>query len=325
MLMTDGSSSRAESAAAQPSRLACAPVICCGSRPSKGGSLTLPCPAKLNVFLEVLSRRSDGYHELDTVMLRTQFCDMLTMEDRSDGQLRLRFSDATPEHLRHGVPLDDRNLILRAAEALRRRAGIEFGADLILHKQIPPESGLAGGSSNAATALRGLRQLWNLDVTDEALHEIAASLGSDLNFLLSGARAAVCTSRGEVVRPVPIQGPMFFAAVRPGQGNGTGAVFRGVEFSSPRRNSSEVVACLANGDHRKLAACCFNRLTLPARSMNEEMADLMSALERIFRRPVFMSGSGSTVFLLCESRVAAMSDLRQMEVRLRRKGWLLEV
>lgn len=323
--MADGETTTDKFSADPSARTSCAPVICCGSRPAARRSVTLPCPAKLNVFLEVLNRRSDGYHELETVMLRTQFGDMLTMEERADGQLCLRFADATPEHLRHGVPLDDRNLILRAAEALRRRAAIDSGADLILHKQIPPESGLAGGSSNAASTLVGLRQLWNASITDHDLHEIAASLGSDINFLLSGARAAICTSRGEVVSPVEMRGPMFFAAVRPSLGNATGAVFRGVEFTSHRRSSAEVVSCLAEGDHRKLAASSFNRLTLPARSMNEEMADLMTALERMFRRPVFMSGSGSTVFLICESRVAAMSDLRQIESRLRRKGWLLEV
>jgi 4-diphosphocytidyl-2-C-methyl-D-erythritol kinase len=323
--MADGEITSGKSSADESVRASCSPVICCGSRPARGGSLTLPCPAKLNVFLEVLNRRSDGYHELDTVMLRTQFCDMLTMENRSDGQLRLRFSDATPEHLQHGVPLDDRNLIIRAAEALRKRVGMESGADFILHKQIPPESGLAGGSSNAASALLGLRQLWNLPISDSDLHEIAATLGSDINFLLSGARAAVCSSRGEIVAPVPVLGSLFFAAVRPSIGNSTGAVFRGVEFSSPRRKSVGVVSCLGDGDTRTLASAIFNRLTVPAQNMNGEMTDLMAAMQRLLGRPVFMSGSGSTVFVICESRAAAMSDLRQIESRLRRKGWLLEV
>lgn len=323
--MTNGSPIPGDSAALGSASDSGLSGICCGVRLSSIRTVTLPCPAKLNVFLEVLGRRSDGYHELDTVMLRTQFCDMLTTQERTDGALQLRFSDATAESLQHGVPLDERNLILRAADALQKRAGVKLGADFILHKRIPPESGLAGGSSNAATALLALRQLWNLLISDSDLHEIAASLGSDINFLLSGARAAVCSSRGELVKPVPLRGTLFFAAVRPSAGNSTGAVFQGVEFSSPRRRSTEVVTCLAEGDGRRLASAMFNRLTVPAQNLNEEMTELMGAMQGLLKRPVFMSGSGSTVFVICESRAAALSDLRQIESRLRRKGWLLEV
>jgi len=300
-------------------------AVCCGTKAVKDGTICVPCPAKLNIFLEVLRRREDGYHELDTVMLRTQFSDMLTIQQRDDEQVKLRFSDATPDHLRTGVPLDGTNLILKAARQFRERFGIRRGADFILHKQIPPESGLAGGSSNAASTLIGLRKLWSPEAADESLHEIAASLGSDINFLLSGARAAVCSSRGEIVTPVPMKGSLYFAAVRPQTGNSTGAVFRGVDFTTPRRSSASVVECLKTGNVCTLSERVFNRLTQPASSLNSEMAELMVALQSILRRPVFMSGSGSTVFVLCEHRRQAMQDLHTMELRLRRKGWLLEV
>ncbi|MFO0975211.1 MAG: 4-(cytidine 5'-diphospho)-2-C-methyl-D-erythritol kinase [Planctomycetaceae bacterium] len=301
------------------------PVVCCGAKAVRPQSVCLPCPAKLNIFLEVLKRREDGYHDLDTVMLRTQFCDTLTIQPREDQQLRLRFSDSTPEHLRTGVPLDEKNLILRAAVRLREQFGIQKGADFILHKRIPPESGLAGGSSNAASALLGLRTLWKPDLPDTALHEIAAALGSDINFLLSGARAAKCSSRGEIVTPIPMKGSLFFAAVRPDLGNSTGAVFRGVDFESSRHSSLTVVDCLTSGDYRTISQQIFNRLTDPARELNGEMMELMQSMQSILRRPVFMSGSGSTVFVVCQHRQQAIQDLQAIEVRLRRKGWLLEV
>lgn len=258
-------------------------------------------------------------------MLRTQFSDTLTIQQREDDRLILRFSDATPDHLRTGVPLDGSNLILKAAEKFRERFGVRHGADFILHKQIPPESGLAGGSSNAASTLTGLRELWCPDAADTVLHEIAATLGSDINFLLSGARAAVCSSRGEIVTPVPLTGKLFFAAVRPNQGNSTGDVFRGVDFNAPRLCSDGVVDCLKTGDIGTLTRRVFNRLTQPASVLNSEMSELMVAIQSILRRPVFMSGSGSTVFVVSEHRSQAVQDLHAIEVRLRRKGWLLEV
>ena len=129
-----------------------------GSVPDCGGNaavsgLTLAAPAKLNVFLEILGKRPDGFHELETVMLRTQFADQLTVHPTSSAELTLQFSDATPDHLQTNIPLDGRNLILRAAAAVRDLLGVTTGARFILHKRIPPESGLGGGSSNAATAL----------------------------------------------------------------------------------------------------------------------------------------------------------------------------
>ncbi|MBL8811009.1 MAG: 4-(cytidine 5'-diphospho)-2-C-methyl-D-erythritol kinase [Planctomycetaceae bacterium] len=315
----------ADSSAGPCSSLNTSQTVCCGAKPLRSQTVCLPCPAKLNIFLEVLRRREDGYHELDTVMLRTQFSDTLTIQQREDDQLSLRFSDATPDHLRTGVPLDGSNLILKAAEKFRERFGVRHGADFILHKQIPPESGLAGGSSNAASTLTGLRDLWYPDAADTVLHEIAATLGSDINFLLSGARAAVCSSRGEIVTPVPLKVKLFFAAVRPNQGNSTGAVFRGVDFTTPRLCSDGVVDCLKTGDIGTLTRRVFNRLTQPASVLNSEMSELMVAIQSILRRPVFMSGSGSTVFVVSEHRSQAVQDLHTIEVRLRRKGWLLEV
>ena len=198
----------------------------CMAKDSSNTVLTISSPAKLNVFLEVSGKRPDDYHELETVMLRTSLADQLTIRRTDSESLTLRFSDATPESMRVGIPLDGQNLILRAAEAVRKRVGSSSGAEFILHKRIPPESGLAGGSGNAAAALLGCRQLWKETLPDAELHEIAATLGSDINFLLSGHRAAVCRGRGEIVEPIALNRRLYFVAVRPRRGNSTAEVFR---------------------------------------------------------------------------------------------------
>ncbi|MFM7039301.1 MAG: 4-(cytidine 5'-diphospho)-2-C-methyl-D-erythritol kinase [Planctomycetaceae bacterium] len=286
--------------------------------------LVLPSPSKLNLFLEVLGKRPDGFHELETVMLRTQFCDMLSASVNSTGRLSLRFSDSTVPSVTAGVPLDERNLILRAAACLRDRFRITAGADFVLHKQIPPQSGLGGGSGNAATALRACRQIWNLTVPDDELHAIAALLGSDINFLLADCRAAVCRGRGEQIEPFALAGPLFFLAFRPDQGNSTPEVFRHSVLPTEFRSSAPLVAALTSGEPAALPEFCFNRLTAAAAVLNPQMANLIERLERISHQPVWMSGSGSTVFLICRSE----PHMRQLSRRLREqhiRGWMLRV
>ncbi|MFM7059397.1 MAG: 4-(cytidine 5'-diphospho)-2-C-methyl-D-erythritol kinase [Planctomycetota bacterium] len=286
--------------------------------------LTLASPSKLNLFLEVLGKRPDGFHELDTVMLRTQFCDMLSARPNDSGRLTLRFSDATVPAVTAGVPLDDRNLILKAAAALQECCQVRAGVDFVLHKQIPPQSGLGGGSGNAATALLACRQIWNLTVSDHVLHTIAASLGSDINFLLAGCRAAVCRSRGERIEPFSLGAQLFFLAFRPQQGNSTPEIFRHTQLPVAPRSSAPLVAVLTAGQTIELPQFCFNRLTAAAAQLNPAMADLIARLERITRKSVWMSGSGSTVFLSCRSEPHMQQLYRQL-LEERISGWMLRV
>lgn len=297
--------------------------ICCGGRRESPVTRVLSCPAKLNVFLEVHGRRPDGFHELETVMLRVSLEDTLKVSLNASGELTLRFSDATPEHIRAGVPLDHRNLILKAAEGLRVHAGVSAGADFVLHKRIPPESGLAGGSSNAAATLRGCRDLWNLPVSDAELHEIAAALGSDINFLLSGVAAAVCRGRGEQVNPVTLNRRLHFAAVRPKSGNSTAAVFRTTTLPDVVHTSHEIVRFLENPDGPLNPGCLVNRLTDAAKRLNPEMSDLMKRLEQLTCQPVFMSGSGSTVFVIARDACEALRLRHLIEHQIRLPAWQL--
>ncbi len=299
-------------------------VSSCGSVAANSDALTTSCPAKLNVFLEVTGKRADGYHELDTVMLRTRFADQLTVVPAKNGLLTLRFSDATPERMQSGIPLDQRNLILRAAEALRSRIGISDGAEFIVHKRIPPESGLGGGSSNAASSLLLCRQLWAPDVSDLILHEIAASLGSDINFLLSGHSAAICRGRGEIIEPLPLARRLTFVALRPNAGNSTPAVFRATKLPAEPRSSSDIAALLSGRISGSLPSMIFNRLTEAAEALNPEMSRLMHRLRRLCRRPVFMSGSGSTVFVVASSHVDAIALQTAIQRTLKQTSWLLD-
>lgn len=257
--------------------------------------------AKLNLFLEVLGKRDDGFHELETVMFRSRLYDRLTFAKADAGHLSLQLTEDADAAVRRSVPTDESNLVLRAARALLDTTGQRYGAQIVLDKQIPVQAGLGGGSSNAATALRILNELWQLHLPLSELHRIAATLGSDINFFVQNCEAAVCLGRGEKVHPVPVGGAFDFVALRPEQGNSTPAVFSQLPAVSDFQNSDAVVQALKTGSWKDLAAATFNRLTAAGRTVNSEMAALMDAAGQLCERPVCMSGSGSTCFVVCAS------------------------
>ncbi len=162
--------------------------------------LTVRAPAKINLHLEVLGLRPDGYHELAMVMQTLDLEDRLLLAPRDDGRLVLQSDNAD-------LPCDGSNLILRAAEALRGAAARPgLGATIQLEKRIPIGAGLAGGSSDAAAALVGLNVLWGLDLEPESLESLAAALGSDVPYCLRGG-TQLCFGRGERMEAVSLPAP----------------------------------------------------------------------------------------------------------------------
>jgi 4-diphosphocytidyl-2-C-methyl-D-erythritol kinase len=152
-------------------------------------------PAKINLHLEVLGLRPDGYHELAMVMQSLDLADRLRLENTADASIRLRCD-------RDELPLGPDNLIVRAAQRLRESVGLpELGAAMTLEKRIPIGAGLAGGSSDAAATLVGLNELWSLGLAPSALHELAAGLGSDVPYCLEGG-TRLCFGRGEQLEAV---------------------------------------------------------------------------------------------------------------------------
>jgi 4-diphosphocytidyl-2-C-methyl-D-erythritol kinase len=157
--------------------------------------LVLHAPAKINLHLEVLGLRSDGFHELAMIMQSIDLVDQLAFTPTADGQIQLICDRAE-------LATDSSNLIVRAAELLRSRVGLpELGAQIKLDKRIPIGAGLAGGSSDGAAALFGLNQLWGLGLTTSALADLAAELGSDMPFCLAGG-CQLCFGRGERLEPL---------------------------------------------------------------------------------------------------------------------------
>jgi 4-diphosphocytidyl-2-C-methyl-D-erythritol kinase len=274
--------------------------LCC-----QGPSLAVNTPAKLNLFLEVLGRRPDGYHELETVMVSIGLYDTLLLREDASQQTRLRCRLATPQRLaaqQQDSLAGEENLVLRAARLLRDQTGCERGVRIELTKRIPLQAGLGGGSSDAAATLVGLNRFWNLGLTSDQLHQLAARLGSDVNFFLDSPRAALCSGRGEQIMPLPMRRRLHFVLVRPSCGLSTAEVFRHWLPSPPTPHSS--AALVAAIDSRRLNAVSglfFNDLQASACKLNGEIDRTLDDLRRAGADGAWMSGSGSTCFALCRT------------------------
>lgn len=172
--------------------------------PGPADRLSLPAPAKLNLFLHVTGRRPDGYHTLQTLFQFIDLCDTLHFECRADGRLQLY--DALP-----GVSPED-NLVIRAARLLQQASGCRLGADIHLDKRLPMGGGIGGGSSDAATTLVGLNHLWQTGLTLQQLADLGLSLGADVPVFVLG-RAAWAEGVGEQLTPVTLDEPWYLVAV----------------------------------------------------------------------------------------------------------------
>jgi 4-diphosphocytidyl-2-C-methyl-D-erythritol kinase len=264
--------------------------------------LVVWAPAKVNLFLEVLAKRSDGYHEIATLMVAVNLYDTLEFKEEASGDIRL--------HCDHpDLSTGPDNLVYRAAELLRQRRGIRRGARIDLTKRIPTAAGLAGGSSDAAAALAGLNRLWGLGLLDPELAALGAELGSDVPFFLA-APAAWCTARGEQVAPLTLGGPLWFVLACPAAGLSTAEVYRNVSVPDRPEAGADIRAALAAGDVEAVGRRLHNRLEGPAERLCPEVRRLRERLTGLDPAGVLMSGSGTSVFALCRDHGEAVRVAR---------------
>ena len=239
-------------------------------------TLTVPAPAKLNLFLHVTGRRADGYHTLETLFVALDFGDTITLVRRDDGVIARAGDDV-------GVEAQN-DLTVRAAAALQRASGSRHGVDITVIKRVPIGGGLGGGSSDAASVLLALNRLWNLGMTRTELAPLAAGLGADVPFFL-GAEPALARGVGEVLTPVSI--PTFWVGVLvPRKAVSTREIFAAPELT--RASTSAKMNVFSEGYGR-------NDLQQPAIARFPDIATALASLSK-HSAGARMSGSGSCVF-----------------------------
>jgi 4-diphosphocytidyl-2-C-methyl-D-erythritol kinase len=275
-------------------------------RPVAGGVEVL-APAKLNLFLEILGRRPDGYHEIESLMVAVDLYDRLSCAVDASGALTLRCDDPA-------LPLGMENLVVRAAERLRAESRCPLGATFELAKSIPAQAGLGGGSSDAAATLVALDHLWNLRLGPDRLNALAGEIGSDVAFFLHGP-AAVCRGRGERVEPSSMTQTLHFVLVCPPVGLSTADVYRNLNPPDRPRPIGPVLEALVAGRPEALGRSLFNRLQGVAQRLKPELVRVTDALASL--GPLFyghlMSGSGSACFGLARDRGAAEAAVQRLE------------
>ncbi len=270
-------------------------------------------PAKVNLFLELIGRRSDGFHELETIMTRISLSDRLYLRRRRDQNICLT-------QLRHRlplipVPLDETNLVWRAVDLLRQKTAFDQGLDIALEKQIPVEAGLGGGSSDAIAALRGANQLLELQQSPDQLKQIADDIGSDTGFFLNGPTAR-CTGRGEQVRGVAALRNLWLVLVKPPVGLATADVYRASVVPDVKRDSRELLRALARGDLRQVGRHMCNRLQDAALGLSPSIQRIRDEFARVACAGHQMTGSGTGYFGLFAARSLARRAARRLHMRL---------
>ena len=258
-------------------------------------ALPWPAPAKLNLFLHILGRRPDGYHELQTCFQFVDLCDEISLEVRADGRIRRVAAIADVA--------EEADLCVRAARALQSAAGCALGADISVLKRIPMGGGLGGGSSDAATCLVALNHLWQLSWPIDDLAALGLKLGADVPVFVRG-RAAWAEGIGERLTPLyPPCAPSEtnFLILKPNIGVSTAEVFQDIELT---RNSAPITihGFLASGGRNDCLSVVRRRYPEVARAL-----DWLSGFG-----PARLTGTGACVFLACEMPARGREILREL-------------
>jgi len=283
---------------------------------------SLIAPAKINLYLEIIGDRPDGYHELAMILQSIDLADQIDLRGNGTDQIRVTCDD--PQ-----IPTDSRNLAHKAASLiatefpeLYRRWG---GVDIHIQKRIPMGAGLAGGSADAAAVLVGLDLLWKLGLTQVEIRQLAAQLGSDIPFCVGGG-TAIATGRGEQLAPLPsvdflyavlakhqslaISTPWAYQTYRAQFSGSYVSDQASLQQRRQRVHAGDIVAAISQRDGAKIGQLLHNDLEKAVLPVHPQVEWLKQTLAELQPLGVMMSGSGSTVFALVESEARA-DQLRQ--------------
>jgi 4-diphosphocytidyl-2-C-methyl-D-erythritol kinase len=283
-------------------------------------TLVKQSPCKVNLLLNILGKRPDGFHELETVMHPVQVCDTLAFS-RAGAALQLSCSDPA-------LPTDSRNLVCRAAALFLDSAGIRDGVRIHLEKRIPLAAGLGGGSGNAATTLLALNELFGQPLPTERLPALAASLGSDIPFFLQ-SKPALATGRGEQIQPLdpfPALAGAAFLLIHPGFGIATAWAYQQlVKFPAALRGrpgrALSLISRLERADLRAASQVFYNSLEAPALRKYPILALFQEFLLENGASGALMSGSGSTTFAVARDLATAEQLAEKFKTKFGAGNW----
>ncbi len=296
-------------------------------------TLTLNSYAKLNLYLEVLNKRKDNYHNIKTIFERIDLADKIILKSRRDKEIKVTCNVTA-------VPRDNTNLAWRSAKLLQDSFNINKGVDIKIIKRIPVGSGLGGGSSNAASVLLGLNKLWKLNLAQNKLAGLAGKLGCDVPFFIYNSPFALGEARGDKIKPLKALYPMrlWHILVVPNIGVSTAAIYKrwdkGLKafkltspflrqrgtikkeragLTMPKYNVNILTLALKKGNFSLIGDALFNSLESVTAILYPQIDAIKERLIKLGVKSVLMSGSGSAVFGIVSSRKEALSLSRQLK------------
>ncbi|MCJ1908461.1 4-(cytidine 5'-diphospho)-2-C-methyl-D-erythritol kinase [Planococcus ruber] len=250
--------------------------------------LYVKAPAKINLTLDVLHKRPDNYHEIEMIMTTVDLADRIGLKATESG-IHIESADRF-------VPNDSRNLAYQAAQLLKEKFHIKSGVIISLDKQIPVAAGLAGGSSDAAATLKGLNQLWQLNLSLDELAELGAQIGSDVSFCVYGG-TALAKGRGEIIQELPTPPNCWVILAKPTIGVSTADVYGAFDVAKAEHpNTQEMIRALETGDYQAMCDNLGNALESVTLNLYPEVAQIKEQMKKFGADAVLMSGSGPTVF-----------------------------
>jgi 4-diphosphocytidyl-2-C-methyl-D-erythritol kinase len=278
-------------------------------------TLTLNSYAKLNLYLEVLHKRKDNYHNIKTIFERIDLADKIILKSRRDKKINITCNES-------GVPQDHSNLAWRSAKLLQDIFNIDKGVDIKIIKRIPVGSGLGGGSSNAAAVLAGLNKLWKLNVTEHKLAGLAGKLGCDVPFFIYNSPFAQGEARGDKIKPLKAltNVRLWHILVVPKIGVSTASIYKRWDNESktfkltmPKYNVNILILALRKNDLSLLGDALFNSLEQVTARLYPQINAIKEKLMQLGVKSILMSGSGPAAFGVVSSRKEALTLCRQLK------------
>ncbi len=277
--------------------------------------LTFNSYAKLNLYLEVLNKRKDNYHNIKTIFERIDLADKIILKSRRDKEIKVTCNVTA-------VPRDNTNLAWRSAKLLQDSFNIDKGVDIKIIKRIPVGSGLGGGSSNAASVLLGLNKLWKLNLAQNKLAGLAGKLGCDVPFFIYNSPFALGEARGDKIKPLKAlySVRLWHILVVPNIEVSTASIykrwdkyFKTFKLTVPRYNVNIMNLALKKGNFPLIGDALFNSLEPVTAALYPQIDAIKERLIQLGVKSILMSGSGPAVFGIVSSRKEALSLYGQLK------------
>ncbi|WP_416148113.1 4-(cytidine 5'-diphospho)-2-C-methyl-D-erythritol kinase [Salipaludibacillus sp. HK11] len=255
-------------------------------------------PAKINLTLDVVGKRGDGYHEVEMIMTTVDLADRIQLSLIKEDQINIEVN------IGH-VPNDKHNLAYQAAKVLKDRYSITSGVSINIDKHIPVSAGLAGGSTDAAAVLRGLNEMWSLGLSLEELAEIGLTIGSDVPFCVHGG-TAIAKGRGETLTFIPTPPPCWIVLAKPSLGVSTKDIYQRLDLNKMKHPDTQgMKEAIETGDFSGICKKLENVMETATFELAPEVKNIKQRLIQFGAEGTVMSGSGPTVFSLTSSETKA--------------------